>query len=229
MPENTILITQPFGGLSDDQAFGDQPAGTTREALNVRGIDPVNGRTRMAQRAGLSKYNTNVIEPSASKKIQDLNCIISDNRQVTYTNHAAGSEETVWSLLTAQQADVVDVKVDRQSNLYLLDEANRITKVNKAGTVVFSIAIPTADAAHVCRELWIDQDDGIYVGVSRGGDQSTARMWKFRATGTGSLYEQVFQIETGLYVKGIRTFGGLMVLALDDDPVLAAKWRCLAY
>lgn len=225
MPENTILIQQPFNGLSDDLAFGDQNPNTTREALNVRGIDPVNGRRRMAQRSGLSAYNTNVIETNASKKIQDLNHLIVDNRQVSYANITNGQEEVVWSLLTDQQENLIDVRVDRQGNAYFLDVANRITKVNKDGNICFSIAVPVPDSQHKCQRVWVDDQDGIYTGVHRGGDQESCRLWKFEGADDGSTYRQVFQIDVPYYVKAIRTFNDLMIVALDDDTHFRARLR----
>ena len=59
----------PVKGLNDDVAFTDQPSLTTREALNMRGLDPKTGRERGAQRAGLSKYNAERIGSTATTNL----------------------------------------------------------------------------------------------------------------------------------------------------------------
>lgn len=48
-----IKIKFPFGGLNKNQSFTDQMPDTSRDALNVRSLDPLTGRVRGAQRSGL--------------------------------------------------------------------------------------------------------------------------------------------------------------------------------
>lgn len=53
---NGVPITPIGGGLNESRTPGEQPAGTYREGVNVRGIDPRTGRRVWgAQRAGLEK------------------------------------------------------------------------------------------------------------------------------------------------------------------------------
>ena len=61
----------PFRGLSDNNAVGGQPDGTTGDALNVRGVDSVTGRTRGGQRAGLSGYSQGALG-DADQPVQEL-------------------------------------------------------------------------------------------------------------------------------------------------------------
>ena len=65
-----IPLRFPLRGLSDDRSYEDQEALTTREAQNVRAVDPLTGRTRGAQRSGLTK----LIEVAANgtNKIQHV-------------------------------------------------------------------------------------------------------------------------------------------------------------
>ena len=48
-----IKIRWPFGGLNKNQSFTDQAPDTSRDLLNCRGLDPLTGRLRGAQRSGL--------------------------------------------------------------------------------------------------------------------------------------------------------------------------------
>ena len=56
MAENRTELLFPFGGLNDSEAASDQPDGTTIEVVNMRPFDPISGRRRGSQRAGLTKY-----------------------------------------------------------------------------------------------------------------------------------------------------------------------------
>lgn len=57
MPKiSPIRVPWPLRGIHRGAGFQGQPGGTTPDALNVRSIDPSSGRSRGAQRPGLSRY-----------------------------------------------------------------------------------------------------------------------------------------------------------------------------
>jgi len=120
MTEGLLPIQWPFGGLSETLGFSDQGPGTAREYQNVRGLDPVTGRLRGAQRSGQSKYLTSALLTSGTK-VQDLICYFNDNRQVSYSAFASGSETITWDTATPSALDCYGVQVDRQGNVYALD------------------------------------------------------------------------------------------------------------
>ena len=60
----------PFGGLHVGRSFHGQASDTCVDALNVRNFDPRTGRSRGAQRAGLTRYLDGA---SSANRIQDIN------------------------------------------------------------------------------------------------------------------------------------------------------------
>jgi len=65
----------PFKGINENYSFHGQPPGTCADALNVRAYDPDTGRSRGAQRAGLSKYLSGQ-HTGGTKTIQDLTSLV---------------------------------------------------------------------------------------------------------------------------------------------------------
>jgi hypothetical protein len=59
--------------LNEAASYRDQPEGTTRSAQNIRGFEPISGRRRGSQRAGLSKY---LADQVADAEIQDVNHVV---------------------------------------------------------------------------------------------------------------------------------------------------------
>jgi len=63
----------PSGGLVLSTSHEDQPRGTTVDCQNVRVYDPLTGRARGAQRAGLAKYNS---ARTADSQVQDMGVVV---------------------------------------------------------------------------------------------------------------------------------------------------------
>lgn len=66
----------PFDGLHVGRSFHGQASDTTVDCLNVRNYDPLTGRSRGAQRAGLSRYVSAQADGSGSKPIQDMIAVV---------------------------------------------------------------------------------------------------------------------------------------------------------
>lgn len=212
--EERLHLPFPFKGLSDNVAFGEQEPGTTRDSLNMRGINPTNGRVTGSQRSGLSKFNSNVV--SSGNKIQDLNSVIVDNRAVTYSSEGAslGASEEEWLVQTPSATASAVVATDRQSNVYALDGRAGIVKYNSEGTEIFRFSLPVADTAHRVGELHIDEFDCVYAGVSSGGRSTTARMWKMLPNDDSGL-EIVWQVTPGGFVEEIDVLGAKLYVGCN--------------
>lgn len=66
-----LKLPFPILGLNNNEPYSEQPEGTTPDAQNVRGYDPLEQRLRGGCRPGLSKWYANTInDPEA---IQDIN------------------------------------------------------------------------------------------------------------------------------------------------------------
>jgi hypothetical protein len=408
--EQRFRISFPFKGISDNLAFGDQEPQTTRDAKNVRNINPKNGRIMGAQRAGLSRYYTNQI--SGTNKIYDLATVTFDSKNLTYvklenevsqpeafdnsywtksagaivltnnTNAPDGSltadlvrdtngglagvyrdfdlnalggftngdmlffsiytrgnsnssspnqgflevrhlgtntnrhqlrftgdanpptiefrsnsgnawravttndpvyredagslyyrfgvgvtwnssltntlraefqpvrnssadTGSAWawgaqfelgtcpgpytyfdSATTPNQGFCVNVQSDRQGNLYALDDEGTIIKYSANLKELFKIPLPVQDKNHVVRALHVDEFDCIYAAVSEGGDQSTARIWKY-VQEPDNNFSLLWSIESGFYTEELKTFKDRLYCAQNSDT--DKKSRIIVY
>lgn len=119
---------------------------------------------------------------------------------------------------------VYAVALDRQGNHYFMDGAATLIKATSSGEEIFRIALPLADQNHVCRALLVDDKFGIYVGVSQGGDQATAKLMKFRQGPKvgpgGDLTDQSFhllwEIVLGKYVGALGINESQLYVGTND-------------
>ena len=97
MPSRRVPIQPPLLGLSENEAFTEQEAATSREERNMRSIDPGTGRLRSSQRSGLSQYAGNN-QVNGSSLIKSMAAVVQQRRNVTY-NGVDGSDDFTpnWS------------------------------------------------------------------------------------------------------------------------------------
>jgi hypothetical protein len=91
-----VRIPWPLRGINRNFGFQGQPGGTTPDALNVRSIDPVSGRSRGAQRAGLTRYLDG--ELTASSPIQ---CLDHATIAAGYTGATTLNTRTIYQVAVA--------------------------------------------------------------------------------------------------------------------------------
>ena len=187
---NPIQIRWPVGGVSEDFGFSDQPGLTARDASNVRGIDPVTGRLRGAVRSGTSRYvnyPANAIIPAI--KVAHINSIVTAN-----TNQVIGNADPNDANLLVQEwhepntvkGDTLGVQCGTQGDVYSLDGNCGVMKRNRDGALMWKLTLAATDKNHVCRALLVDSGtpkdagtDLVLVGVSYGGDSTTAKAWAY--------------------------------------------------
>lgn len=80
----TTEIGWPQRGIHKSLAFHRQPPETTPSALNVRSFDPVTGRSRGSQRAGISKYLA--AQLNSSNAIQCLDTVTTSSAYASATS-----------------------------------------------------------------------------------------------------------------------------------------------
>lgn len=194
----------PVNGLSENQAYDEQPPTTTREMDNVRVIDPATGRTRLSQRAGSSKWTSSAM-PS---KVLTLCQIASGESQTTYADDA--DPDVDWDAATPSELDTPAVQVDRQGNVYAIDGRTSLVKYNPDGREFFRFNFPALDDENQIRALLVDAFDVVFAGTSDGADQTLSRLWAYIPAEDNKL-TQLWEIEPGSYVEQV---------ALNEDQTL---------
>lgn len=220
-----VNLEFPFAGRSDRLAYVKQRFLTTPNAANVRAKDPVTRRLRGAQRAGQRLLFVNAL--GGRTKIKDIASISVNNKKINYSAKsgnltAATPEAPVWVAKTPSGATSADLDVDRQGNIYVIDGPNALVKYNSAGKEIWRTALPVEDKDHVARGVHVDQFDGIYVGISTGGDQSLAELWKYDQI-EGDEVSIAWSITPGRYVETMERYGDLLYV-LQNDPESAMSY-----
>lgn len=210
MPSKRLPIHFPLAGLSDNLAFGTQPALTTSEATNVRGIDGVTGRTRGAQRNGLSRLMTNPLT-AAGAPIQDLVSLTRGRILNTYVQGSPVAE--IWNRFVSDDNDVVAVEADaRTGDIYALDSKGVIVGYNSCGEEFIRQALPVSSADQIVGRLLVDQFGDIYA-AAESIQGSLGRVWKYtKDPDSDGQLREVYRIDEALFLGGI--FGKVADIAL---------------
>ena len=202
MASKRIPLIYPFGGLSENFAFDEQPPKTSREMRNVRGIDPKTGRLRGGSRAGLNRFMT---DPLAAAPVKRIDQVVYDAPLQTYTD-LGDALATVWSKANPSNRDSYALDIDSQSNLYVLDGAAGVVKYNSSGVKLFKIALPTDGKRDICKALRVDSVTGfIYVGVSDGNKSEKGKLFCYRQKDDNET-DKVFEVEPGGWVQQLRIY-----------------------
>lgn len=173
MPVERVPLVFPFGGLSEDRAFDEQLPGTTREATNVRGVDPKTGRVRGAQRSGLTRHLTNPLGPG---KVQDLQALTYGQGRTDYTENSTPTLN--WSRLTPSETAAISTAVDIQGNVYVVDEAANIVKYNSKGELLLVQAMATGAGSTVAKRILVDFSGNVFVATF-GAPGTSGKLYKY--------------------------------------------------
>lgn len=195
-----MRIPLPRGGQHDGTAKADQPLGTSSDLLNVLPFDPVTGREALARRPGHTKE---CLVQVASGRVRAMANLPNDVANITYAS-LGDSVTDEADISVPSVADSKGCAVDRQGNLFVIDGKTAIAKFNSSGALVAKLALQVADPLHEIRALHVDRFDRVYVGVSTGGSQTTARIWCY-AQEEGNTFRLVWQMEPGEYIERIVT------------------------
>lgn len=183
MPD--VPIPFPLGGLNENASFTEQLPMTSSDCLNVRGIDPITGRIRGGQRGGLERLISTAIAGTGEKAYRLITTSVADSKvdyseifTDTPSSPDAGTPE--YSIVLPSKQICRNVVVDLQSNVYALDGNASWVKYNSEGKVIYKQACPVEDSEHIIRALAVDDLGGVYLGVSAGGNQRQAKIFKFQ-------------------------------------------------
>lgn len=222
----TIPLIYPEGGLDENQRKGEQPPITSFDELNMRVEDPLTGRGRGAQRAGLSPF---MVDPGTGNtlilgvnKVKELVQLKRPERQVTYSVPNAPIEEGTFKL--PKGLDCKGLVRDSVGNLYAFDGPSAIVKLNPDLQKVFSVELPVESELDVARALFVDELNRIYVGISSSDDDLNGRVLQYAQNADGSVdLSWTLELSDGLtgraggLVTDIVVQAGVMYLVQNSD------------
>ena len=226
----------PFGGLNDNQAQSKQPSGTTSDAVNVRGIDPVTGRIRGGQRSGLARYMPEAMEA----RIRRMEKVVYDNRQLNYVPRA--TPLLVWEKSNANTNSSTYAVVDFKENIFVIDEGKGLQKFNKNGVLIYTLAPPIENQDFYLRGLAIDQ--GGYLWLSTGHKNPSqlaiapspfstlsalaqSKIWCYKENDYGTAPELQYAVSPGLAIEKLVLRNNILY-ACANDPI-GEDGYCVAY
>ena len=219
----------PRRGLNDNWAFGQQPGETTRDAQNVRSVDPTNGRTRGAQRSGMVKHKAQLV--GSARPVRLIRSAIHDSKTITYEalegDLDAGSfslNEEEWAKTTETQLGVTNTAVDLSGNLYALT-GKAVEKRNPDGVLLWAFTIPVENSAFTIGPLVVDTDLSVYVGVDGGSPLSTGagifKIDQVPIANTADTEPALGWLGKGIvfdrWVRELRLHQGTLRCLLQDD------------
>ena len=220
----------PFGGLSDNESFGDQQEGTSRDAVNVRGFDASTGRMRGGQRSGLSKFASAQL---ANSPVRDVNSVSFHVPRVTYT--ALTSSQTVeWSVDTPRKEAVKGIEVDWRGNLYVLDGTHRIIQYNPDGERTASITIAGNDGFRAVGAPAVDMAGNIYVGMENSVGNGSGKILRFAPDADPDDYEvrrwdSIYEFDLDYAVVKLRHDLGILYALTQDTNEKKAKLVAIGF
>ena len=200
MTTKNIDIPFPFQGISDIASPRNQPPVTTRDAVNVRGVDPTTGRETGAQRAGLEKFTNTQL---AAAPVRDLATVTFDSRQTTYTAIDDANDIVVkWSTAVPAKDESQRVILDRKGDVYALSGFNGIVKYNSAGVEITHFEVPLDHPDQRVRALAVDELGNIFCSTWFGPQGAAPLIYRFTIDSEGA-YQLAWTHEVEGYARDI--------------------------
>jgi hypothetical protein len=211
MPD--IDVNFPLKGIDESSAYSKQPSSSTREAVNVTGADPITGRTRGAQRSGLSKYNSAPIQLDV--KVADIASVSYDNPALLYEPEPLKLQELEWVKSLPNKGSVYIVRVDELNNVYCAEDGSALVKLNSDGAKLWSVSVPVADKLHQVKAMALDGTQYVFCAVTSGGSQTSAKLFAYEQV-DGETPSLLYEEKVGMFVSDIVTDGDVLYAACND-------------
>jgi hypothetical protein len=221
----------PLGGLNDNVAQSKQPSGTTNEAVNVRGQDPITGRIRGAQRSGLTKY---VVE-SMEARVKRFEKVVYDNRQLRYVPLDSSNIKLIWEQANNNSNASTYCVVDYKENVYVVDAGRTVQKFNKNGVLVYTLAPAGLEDVNLyIRGLAVDDAGSLWIGtghkkaadlplspsqLANAASLNRTRIWKYKENLAGAVPVLDYSFNPRLAIEKLALSQGILYAAAND-PLL---------
>lgn len=220
----------PLGGLNDNIAQSKQPSGTTGEAVNVRGQDPVTGRIRGAQRSGLTKFTVQ----SMDARIKRFEKVVYDNRQLRYVPLTNANIKLIWEQANTNNNASTYGVVDNKENLFVIDGGRVVQKWNKNGILVYTIVPPGIDDQNLfIRGLAVDGFGNIWISTGHQNPADLAvspsalsnvtslgrtKIWRYQENDAGVAPALQYSYTPNLAIEKL-VLSNSILYACANDPI----------
>lgn len=220
----------PLGGLNDNIAQSKQPSGTTGEAVNVRGQDPVTGRIRGAQRSGLTKFTVQ----SMDARIKRFEKVVYDNRQLRYVPLTNANIKLIWEQANTNNNASTYGVVDNKENLFVIDGGRVVQKWNKNGILVYTIVPPGIDDNNLfIRGLAVDGFGNIWISTGHQNPAALAvspsalsnvtslgrtKIWRYQENDAGVAPALQYSYTPNLAIEKL-VLSNSILYACANDPI----------
>ena len=228
-------LPYPRRGLDENRSHEQQPLETTGEMLNMRPVDPTNGRTRGAQRAGMRKH----IETALGSAVRVVRAAVYESKAVAYEALQGDldtdpdleliSEE--WATKTKAYKSVLNVETDLSGNVYAIS-GNTVEKRNPDKALLWTFAVPLADSKFTIGPLVIDEVGGVYVAVD-GGDAKPkgAAVYKIEQQQIANSFDTepvlAWTWTLDLWCRELALHSGTLKMLVQDNLAHISKVRTL--
>ena len=220
----------PLGGLNDNIAQSKQPSGTTGEAVNVRGQDPVTGRIRGAQRSGLTKFTVEEMDA----RIKRFEKVVYDNRQLRYVPLTNANIKLIWEQANTNNNASTYGVVDNKENLFVIDGGRVVQKWNKNGILVYTIVPPGIDDGNLyVRGLAVDSLGNIWISTGHQNPAALAvspsplsnltslartKIWRYQENEAGIAPALQYSYTPNLAIEKL-VLSNSILYACANDPI----------
>lgn len=215
-----LEVPWPRLGLNDSESEARQPPDTSVDASNVVTVNPRTGRANGSRRAGMSKVVASGEPVVADEPVRAIGTVTWTQRAYRIEALAQGQTFADWEYTTQPGTAVRRIAADPQGNFWVADQSQTLIRLNADGVETARFTVKTPDTAAKVRALAVDAFGHVYVGITAGGDQKQARLWRFSEDENKDWNEQ-WEIDLGGWVKALRLHKGQLFVLWED----AANWR----
>lgn len=221
------VLPFPLEGRDDNVSVGDQHPLRTVGAQNVRPSDPVTGRLSGSMRAGTAKWNGTAL---GGTQVQALVGAMVDTGHLDHAEKQTALK--AWSAATQTGGDAADVVFDQTGQAFIVDGGSTITILQHTGTKGTNASTITPEVTvdnprqrentEFCC-IAIDGYDRVYVGSSRGGVKSSARLVCLQLNVDLEDYEKLWELDLGGYITRIRVHKAYLYALINDTESNTAE------
>ncbi len=222
MPMQAMKLSFPLQGIDDRLSYEEQRPMTTREGVNVRGVDPRTGRVRGSKRAGLTRFVSGIVydatgaPPGEHTAVRELVALKFDSRKTDYTAVTQTPTPNEWAVVTPSDDDARRVVVDRQGNVICLDGPSGVAVYNPEGELLGHYEIPLEDSRQRVRALEVGRTDEIYTGITKTPRNAKGKIYRHSRDEEGD-FTMDWSVSLDGVCQDLRARGGLLYV-LENIP-----------